>query len=74
MEHPPPQPDGVCPLEGETYRHHGHEPQIWRSCVAPHTEGIYLHIISMHEVFEEDSEKVVVDLVRAPWYALANSH
>ena len=38
-----------------------------------YTEGIYAtHHINAYETFEEDSEKVVVDLVRAPWYALAN--
>merc|ERR1712215_24124 len=38
-----------------------------------YTEGIYsTHHINAYETIEEDSEKVVVDIVRAPWYALVN--
>jgi len=43
--------------------------------VVSHTyiEGIYAtHHINAYETFEEGSEQVVVDLVKAPWYALAN--
>ena len=37
------------------------------------TEGIYAtHHINAYETMEEDAEKVIVDIVRAPWYAITN--
>jgi len=38
-----------------------------------YTEGIYAtHVINAYETSEDGTTEVVVDLVRAPWYALTN--
>jgi len=38
------------------------------------TEGLYAtHHINAYEIVEKDVEQLVVDIVRAPWYAMTNS-
>jgi len=38
------------------------------------TEGLYAtHHINAYEIVEDDVEKLIVDIVRAPWYAITNS-